>query len=583
MRQAAAARPDELEMRIAVLGRTGQEEIVRTWQAALACTGVPHVTLALARPEHRDALLRSLRDRRVHALILADGALLDTALDPAQRRAVATLSGELGIRRLIAYAYPAPGHGLTPADASGALDDVPATLTPAGRAVFPYLRDRIVIDAGTWGHPAAPYGAGAFTPLLTDPHGAVLLGIHGGADGEAMVQTMAAHHRHGHAQLLRRGQLAWLTRGAHVGHDRHYLSLHVDDVLLANRMWDVSRHAGDGDPAATARMTARDAARAARWSRARGLRLDLACNGHGSSERPGDPLLGALLDEGATFGWLNHTYGHRDLDHLPLVGLVSEIEENVAWARGAGVPMEPATLVTGAHTGLANLAATPPREENVALAGALRVSGVRFIACDASRPHRGPGPGVVGPGEPFRVGASLAVPRHPTGVPFDAAFRRQAVDRHGTESGARRGWAEIVAAEAARMLGAMLANDPRPHFFHQSNLIGGDNGDDLLREVIDAVLDRFREVVPAAPIVQPTFSEIGDLLARRQVFAAALRGGTVTVLTNGRRIRIVNSGPEAVAVPLTGVAAGPMYAGARSGWVSVAPGEAMMAVARTGE
>ncbi|MGA2011712.1 MAG: hypothetical protein ABSH51_14465 [Solirubrobacteraceae bacterium] len=124
-------------------------------------------------------------------------------------------------------------------------------------------------------------------------------------------------------------------------------------------------------------MTAHDATRVAKWSRDSGLRLDLACNGHGSHAGPGDPLLGALVGEGDTFGWLNHTYGHRDLDHLPFSGLVSEIEDNVAWARAAGVPLEPGALATGAHTGLANLTATPPRDENAALARAQRIAGAR--------------------------------------------------------------------------------------------------------------------------------------------------------------------------------------------------------------
>ena len=587
MRHAAAARPDELQMRVAVLGLTGQEATVRAWQAALSCTGVPHVTLALGTAQDRVRLLRGLGDRRLQALILADGAVLETALTPAQRRLVATLAAERRIRRLIAYAYPGPGHGLAPAGVSGALGGVTATLTPAGRDVFPYLRDRFVIDAGSWGHPAAPSGPGAFIPLLTDPDGAVLLGIHHGAGGETMVQTIAAHHRQRHAQLLRRGQLAWLTHGIHVGHDRHYLSLHVDDVLLANHSWDVSRHAGDTDPSAAARMTARDAVRVARWSRDRNLRLDLACNGHGSSARPGDPLLGALVSEGDAFGWLNHTYGHRDLDHLPFADLLSEIEHNVTWARGAGVPLEPGVLVTGAHTGLANLTATPQRRENAALAGALGAAGVRFIACDASRPYpdrcAGPGPGVVEPGEPFRVGAALAIPRHPTGVPFDAAFRRQAVDRHQTESGARSGWEDILAAEAARMLGSMLANDPRPHFFHQSNLIGGEDGDDLLCDLVDAVVAQYREVMTVVPVVQPTFSEIGALLARRRAFAAALRAGTITALTDGHDIRIVNSGSETVPVALTGIESGTVYAGGRSSWVDVAPGETTMAAPRSGD
>ena len=87
------------------------------------------------------------------------------------------------------------------------------------------------------------------------------------------------------------------------GYQRDYLSVRVDDVLLPNDSSDPERHATATDNAGILRMTADDTARTARWSRARDIRLDLACNGGGSQrygcERGIDrgPLLDALLAE----------------------------------------------------------------------------------------------------------------------------------------------------------------------------------------------------------------------------------------------------------------------------------------------
>ncbi|MGA2011711.1 MAG: hypothetical protein ABSH51_14460 [Solirubrobacteraceae bacterium] len=152
-------------------------------------------------------------------------------------------------------------------------------------------------------------------------------------------------------------------------------------------------------------------------------------------------------------------------------------------------------------------------------------------------------------------------------MPFDAASRRQAVDRRHAESGEESGWAEIVAGEAARMLRAMLSNDPRPHFFHQSNLIGGEDGDDLLFDVVDAALAGYGALVAAAPVLQPTFRQIGDLLgppagcsgraARRHDHHAHRRSWCPD-----RQLR---------------------YGGTRLGWVDVAPGETRVAVAAPGD
>lgn len=94
-----------------------------------------------------------------------------------------------------------------------------------------------------------------------------------------MVQTFDANADQAQAHLLRRGELEWVTRGTYLGHQRSYLWLQIDDVLLPNHGWDPDAHAIDRDLGATIRMTPEDATHAADWARARGLRLDLVTNG----------------------------------------------------------------------------------------------------------------------------------------------------------------------------------------------------------------------------------------------------------------------------------------------------------------
>ena len=134
-----------------------------------------------------------------------------------------------------------------------------------------------------------------------------------------MVQTFDSNQFQLHSQLLRHGQLAWVTRGTFFGDQRNYLELHVDDVFLPDDIWDPTTHTTNFNPEAAVRMTPGDVATAVAWSRATGLRLDSLYNGGGSvayaAEHGGsDPLLTAFQANRPTFGWVNHTYDHPNLD-----------------------------------------------------------------------------------------------------------------------------------------------------------------------------------------------------------------------------------------------------------------------------
>jgi len=604
---------ERVKLEVLLLGATEAEPSFRAWRVALEREGVPYRAITLERSEPargagdparaagnrpaRGGFIDGLRQALFQAVILATGELLDAALSDSERSALEQFERELGIRRLTAYVYPQAAYGLSTPVWAGPLDGFRANLTPTGARVFPYLRGPVPIDTGSWGYLAEPLSADRFETLLAGPSGSALVGIHRDRDGrEHMVQTFAANAGQTQSQLLRHGQLAWVTRGRYLGYERNYMPLHIDDVLLPNHSWNVTRHATDRHTGALIRMTAGDAAHAADFARSRGLRLDLACNGSGSeryTREAGvdrDPLLAALLDQREVFGWIDHTFGHVNLDDAPRATIESEIARNRSWAHHVGIALEPGALITGEHTGLANLATMPPRGENSQLAPALASQGIRFIACDASRPYpavaqRPEGPRWP-PGTPFAVGPALAVPRHPTALPYDAATREQVLDRRSTDGSGRTplSWRQILADEVRRIFTALMSNDPRPHYFHQSNLVvkgtdGGPRGGagGIFYTLIDAVLERYRTLLsPEAPIVQPAFGEIGELLSRWSAWRSALADGTICAYADSSRVTIVNRAGQALDVPLTGTTLGTDYGGTRSGWVQAPPGETIV-------
>jgi hypothetical protein len=95
-----------------------------------------------------------------------------------------------------------------------------------------------------------------------------------------------------------------------------------------------------------------------------------------------------------------------------------------------GGGLEAGALITGAHSGLANLSAVPPRGENPQLAA----QEIRFLGCDASRLIRRAGRSrrSAGAGRlAFSVGRALAVPRYPTALAYGASTPLQALDHAG--------------------------------------------------------------------------------------------------------------------------------------------------------
>jgi hypothetical protein len=371
----AASAAQRIDMKVLLLGASGSEPSFLGWQAELRREGVPFDQL-VATPGHAPITAATLsqtlaggtEEARYQAVIVAVGQLprcdesgCVSALAPEEWAALAAFEQAFHVRQLTAYAFPNPEVGLNPPTSAGPLDGDEATVTTAGQAVFPYLNGTVKVGAGTWGYGATPLEGASFSTLLTDAGGAALLGVYTHPEGrEEMVQTFDNNAVQLHSELLRHGQLAWVTRGTFFGDQRNYLELHVDDVFLGDDIWNPTVHATDFNPEDAVRMSPGDVSAAVAWSRATGLRLDGLYNGGGSVEYReqhggSDPLLAAFQANKATFGWVNHTYDHPNVDCSTRGFIVEEIQQNTQWARAAGFTVNAGELVTGEHSGLANL------------------------------------------------------------------------------------------------------------------------------------------------------------------------------------------------------------------------------------
>jgi hypothetical protein len=303
-------------------------------------------------------------------------------------------------------------------------------------------------------------------------------------------------------------------------------------------------------------MTRADVEAAVRWSRRTGLRLDMCFNGHGAQQP--DDLTTALLEHEAQFGWINHTFSHVTLDDVDPDTLRAEIRRNVEFARAAGLQVDETELVTGNHSGLGN----------AGLPSVLDDTRVRWIAADNSR-------------DPVQrtIGPARTVPRHPTNMYFNACTRAAQLDEYHHLFLARMGrapdgvtrtrlapattWQRFVELEAGTMLDHVLANDPRPHYLHQSNL----TGDRMIYDLVDEVLDRHRELF-CVELAQPTLAEAGAELARRAAWEDALHGRHITGFLKDGMLHLASTTP--VRIPVTGVAVPAAEDGpGDSGWTSV--------------
>jgi hypothetical protein len=602
----------------------------------LAVEGVPATVISL-RAASRPAITRGFLTRPApggrrggnFAGVVLPGA--DPAgLTGAEQAALARYERDFGVRQVDAYGPPQPALGMTAPVYSGPLTGAVSVTAAGAGAGFGYLRGSFPFSGGTagtapFGYLARPQPGGAVSgvePLLDAAvpraggagtlvwqftrDGAQQLGI-----GFGSSQYLAQF------RYLAHGIVSWVTRGAHLGFWRNYLTVDYDDVFNADAQWSPAGHCTPGDSAcprgtpgtAPIRMKAADVRYAVRWQRQHHFEMEFLFNGGTSVQfqvHGTDGLLAAFQPVAGEFYWINHTFTHANLGCQQDFTVVpwkcvrsggriawasrslidSQIQDNLAWARTHGIPVVPGVIATGEYSGLKILPQQPVDNPN--LTAAMGPDHEQWIALDASRePDMRP------------VGAALGVPRHPIDVGYDVDSVAEEVNEYnwfhtskadggsGLCSGSKitacikplspkTGWTSAILPGQARIVFlAALDNDPRPFFMHQSNL----TGDRLGYPVMGAVLSAYRAVYgPAAPLVNQSMAGDGTALRDQQLWAAALRSGAVTAWVQGRTVTV--SGPPGTLVPVTapagsrsgpaaGATFGQPYGGERSAYVKL--------------
>lgn len=569
----------------------------------LATEGIPSTVINL-KDSSRAAITRAFLARTLpggghggnfEGIVLPGPA--PAGLSASEKDALAWYESTFHVRQVDAYSPPMPDIGMNAPVYSGPLSGTMRVTTAGAGAGFGYLNREFPFSGGLAGQAPFGYladpvpGAGA-TPLLEaaipgssghatlvwqyDQGGREQLGI-----GFGYGLYAAQFH------YLAPGIVSWVTRGVNLGIWRSYLDIGYDDMFLGDTQWSI---AGKCSPGITAcpkgtpatpiiRMTPADVRYAVQWEKQHGFTIEFLYNG-GSSARFAvngvDALLAATRPVAKDFYWVNHTWSHayfgckQDFSVVPWKcvtsggktvwaagsGLInSQILANFTWARKNGIPYEPGTMASGEYSGLPR----PPqqRADNPYLDAAMGPDGIKWIAMDAS----------IEPSMRY-VGAALGVPRHPIDVGQDVNTVAEEVSEFNwfntskADGGSgicqvskttaclrplspKTGWTSVIAPGQAQIVfSALLANDPRPFFMHQSNL----TGDRLAYTVMDDILSAYRAVY-RAPIVNLPLAGDGAVLHDQQLWATAVREKLVTAWVQGNTVTI--SGPPGTTVPVT--------------------------------
>jgi hypothetical protein len=363
-----------------------------------------------------DTLANGTQEAKYQAVIVSVGDLPEcttsciSTLSPTEWTALEEYEQTFNVRQVTGDIFPSATYGLNAPTKSGEFaKGAQGTLAAEGNKIFPYLKGPVPMDVGTYGYEATPLATQAtgtsFTPLVSGTGGAALVGIFTHANGvQEMVESFNENAFQLQAELLRHGALNWATRGVYFGDQRNYYEADIDDNFLFDDSWDTTTHTTDYNPEDAIREVPADVEAAAKWSEQNKFRIDMLFNGGGSvsyaegntaalggnggstggttkgggSAEGTDPLLAAFQKYKSSFGWISHTWDHPNID----IGcatqsyIEAELNENNSWAAqaagttpgtgglGLTASTEPATalgnnnpsvLVTGEHSGLANL------------------------------------------------------------------------------------------------------------------------------------------------------------------------------------------------------------------------------------
>ncbi len=614
----------------------------------LTAEGVPSTVLNLGDPT-RPVVTASFLASGSHAFFQA--VVLPNerggTLSPDELSAIEHFERSFDIRQVDAYTYANVNVGLdaTSPTFDGDLNGVTATVTDAGKAHgFGYLNGPVPFGVGSYATVARPLGptalpAGAsFTTLVSAPIPAdgstgSILGVYRNGGIDQLVITAAFDATFNQFRALGPGIVDWMTRGVHLGENRNYFTVQVDDVFNSDSLWDSQHHCTPGEdcprdaqgnsiyPETDARMTADDVNAVVQWQQANAFQLQMVFNAGVAADD--DPLTQAFLAAKNDFWWINHTWTHeflgcqQDFSVIPWVCktdpntgqmlwvpesvILDQINQNIAWAEAKGLPFDRTELVSGEYSGLQIPGVQPTDNPN--FVDAIGQTGIKWLASDVSRNELAP----------RQVNGATTVPRYPINIFYNAQTEAQEVSEYNwiytSQADGGSGYCTahpdtttcitpidpttgfddtIVPLETSLRMTDILHNDPRPIMIHATNL----TGERIALPAIDAILTAYRALAfPSAPLVSVDLAQAGEIQARQRAWAAEWTPqpgspSSVEAYLEGGQVHVNGSftGDVPITVPLGTVVAGTstpfgdVYGASRSGWTTLPGGTLTLSI-----
>jgi hypothetical protein len=553
--------------------------------------GVPHDILDASRTSLTDASLRSsLNHARYNGVILttsdlsiSNGVESGSGFTLTEWKTLHEFERYFGIREAVMSGWPTTdlpnldlNYGMASVISGG--NFLGQWQQPAGGTeMFEYVNTASPLAINEWSVAAEPVELYTGVPsmngngptvqplMVCDPASAVtctaqyvLISRLRYNDGrEALLSTICSPWWSTHAQVLAYEFVNFATKGVFLGSRQAYLAAHIDDLFIADDLWDPVNNvtieteglgyllsAADIQNVAVKQLAFRNT-----HPLAGSFKLDFAFNGEGAENL--NPL-GSNRDQ---FAYINHTFTHMDMDATAgttYAMAYSDITENRSIWQNLGLPDYEAnlsTLVTGDHSGIMDDGVSPaipyPEGVNPAFLQAAQDAGIRYLASNTSQTNQAQEQWVSSGGTQYNL---LLLPRYPTNVFYNVTqptsltpangdlideynyifYERYFLAPYNLPAGSQpcqtypaaacaltSTYQEFLESEAGTAVQHMMSYKDWPHFFHESNLKNYDGlGSTLVFDWLNAVMTRYESVLKL-PVKNLRYFEIGKKAEER--------------------------------------------------------------------
>ncbi|TMA27365.1 MAG: hypothetical protein E6J78_10190 [Deltaproteobacteria bacterium] len=542
-------------MQVLVISTNGNEVDLPAIKDALGYHTIPYsVWIATQNPGALTAdKLASGCAGKYQGVILTTGALTYSPDGGATWRSALTNTEWLTLRSYEAsfhareiswYVYPGADQGLNPPSSAVDTSKTPinATLTAAGRNVFPYINTANSIPISmAWTYLSTPSDP-KVTPLLVDSGNHSLISTRVTADGrETMALTFDSNPNLIHDLLLAHGLVEWVTNGIYLGEFRTYLTPQVDDLFIDDdiygggvyRITDVDFRATDSWQSATQAQAGNSA-----------FRLALVFNGVGASS--GDPLTDTVTALQANYSFIDHTWDHENLDSMGYDAAYAEFDQdNQLAVADAFTAYSVSNLVSPDVSGLTNPDVLQAASDD----------GVQFMVSDTSKESGQGQPSWGNPAPNIGLYSTiqpgiLFLPRRPTNLYYNVTAPSEWVAEYNSFYnkfwGRNLSYSEVLDKESQMLFIYMLRGDLDAQMYHQPNLRAYDGTHTLIGDLHDAAFRKFRKYL-TLPVLSPNMDDsgwrVGNTMARNASgLTATLTPGVSVSFTSPVTVEFVVSG-----------------------------------------